>query len=248
LWRDAPSAAVKETCVRLSRAVHGLIVLFVAWASVGVGARPQSEIPPREQAAAVPDDSTESIEGEWTRWTEGRYRITPGDVLDISFPFVPELNQTVSVQPDGYVTLKDIADLRVQGRTLSQVRLDVRDAYAQFVREPVFTIVLKEFERPYFVANGQVEKPGRYELRGATTLTQALAIAGGTRRGANSSEIVIYRRFGEEHVTGRKVNVSAMYSKKDLAEDPLLRPGDTIVVPMSVLGKVWPVLELWRRW
>jgi polysaccharide export outer membrane protein len=234
--------------VRLSRAVRRLVVLFVAWASVGVVARPQSEIAPRDQVAAVAAGSTESIAVEWTRWTEGRYRITPGDVLDISFPFVPELNQTVSVQPDGYVTLKDIDDLRVQGRTLSQIRSDVREAYARFVREPVFTIVLKEFERPYFVANGEVEKPGRYELRGATTLTEALAIAGGTRRGANTSRVVIYRRFGEEEVTGREVNVSEMYSKRDLAEDPLLRPGDTIVVPKGVFGKVLPVLEVWRRW
>ena len=194
----------------------------------------------------TPAEASEAIDAEWMRWTEGRYRITPGDVLEITFAFVPELNQTVTVQPDGYVTLKDIADVRVQGRTVSQVRDEIRTAYEQFVRDPRLTIVLKEFERPYFVVNGEVNKPGRYELRGATTLTQALAVAGGTTAGAKSSHVILYRRFGEEQVEGRRINVSRMLAKRDLSEDPVLRPGDTIVVPKSVFGKVLPVFALWR--
>src|SRR6266850_1622392 len=93
---------------------------------------------------------------EWTHWTSGRYRITPGDVLEFTFPFVPELNQSVAVQPDGYITLKDISDLRAQGRTVAQVKADVLAAYAPFVRDPVVTVALKQFETPYFVAGGAV--------------------------------------------------------------------------------------------
>ena len=87
-------------------------------------------------------DSREA-DTEWTHWTSGRYRITPGDVLEFTFPFVPELNQSVSVQPDGYITLKDISDLRAQGRTVAQVKADVLAAYAPFVRDPVVTVALK---------------------------------------------------------------------------------------------------------
>jgi polysaccharide export outer membrane protein len=195
-------------------------------------------------APALPPD--ESVEQEWTRWTSGRYRITPGDVLEITFPFVPELNQIVTVQPDGYVSLKDARDLRVQGRTVAQLKEDVVAAYAEFVREPVLTIALKEFEAPYFLANGEVQKPGRYELRGATTLTQAVAIAGGFTHGANTSRVVLYRHFADSGVETRQINVGRMYAKRDLSEDPLLRPGDTIVVPRSVLGKVLPILDIWR--
>ena len=115
-------------------------------------------------------------------WTSGRYRITPGDVIELRFPFVPELDQTLAVQPDGYVTLREAGDIRAQGRTLPQFRADVNEAYMPFVRDPVFTAVLKEFEKPYFVAAGEVAKPGRYELRGATTLTQAIAYAGGATK------------------------------------------------------------------
>lgn len=186
---------------------------------------------------------------EWTHWTSGRYRITPGDMLEFTFPFVPELNQSVAVQPDGYITLKDIPDLRAQGRTLAQVKADVLGAYAPFVRDPVVTVALKQFETPYFVAGGEVAKPGRYELRGATTVTQALAVAGGATARANVSHVMLLRRHAGDRVEVKRINISRMYAKKDLSEDPLLRPGDSIVVPKSAFGKLAPVLDvlLWHR-
>jgi polysaccharide biosynthesis/export protein len=234
--------------VKLLGACCSLLAVVLGTGVLPVAAQQQTR---SEAAAPAPetlsaDQADEAIAQEWTRWTSGRYRLTPGDVLEFSFPFVPELNQTVTVQPDGYVTLKEIADIRVQGRTVTQVKEDVIEAYRQFLRDPVVTVTLKEFERPYFVANGEVQKPGRYELRGATTLTQALAVAGGTTTGANTSRIVIYRRFGENGIETKQINVSRMYAKKDLSEDPVLRPGDTIVVPKSVLGKMLPILDVWR--
>jgi polysaccharide export outer membrane protein len=180
---------------------------------------------------------------QWAYWTSGRYRITPGDVLELRFPFVPELDQTLAVQPDGYVTIREVGDLRVQGRTLPELRNDLRAAYEPIVREPVFTVLLREFEKPYFVAAGELTRPGRYELRGATTLTQALAYAGGPTSAARVSEVVIFRHHTEDTVAVQQVNVKEMYAKRDLSEDPILRPGDTIFIPKSTLGKLAPILS-----
>src|SRR5204863_6856805 len=160
----------------------------------------------------------------------GRYRITPSDVLEITFPFVPELNQTVTVQPDGYISLKEVSDMRLQGRTVAQVKADLLDAYGEFVRDPVLTVTLKEFQAPYFIAGGDITKPGRYDLRGATTLTEALALAGGPIRGANLSRVVIFRQSPSEQLEVKRVNVRSMYGKRDLSEDVLLRPGDMVCV------------------
>ncbi|MPZ18509.1 MAG: hypothetical protein GEV06_11430 [Luteitalea sp.] len=201
---------------------------------------PQSTATSQREPPGTPSDGTAS---EWTHWTNGRYRINPGDVLELRFPFVPELDQKLAVQPDGYVTLMEIGDLRVQGQTIPQLRAHLREAYAPIVRDPVFTLVLQEFEEPYFVAAGEVVRPGRYDLRGATTLTQALAYAGGPTGKARLSEVVIFRHYTEETVTARKVDVKAMYGREDLSEDPLLRPGDTIFLPKSALGKLAPVLS-----
>ena len=215
------------------------VVAFVALLSATISPRLVAQSTP---AAPVADAS--SADNEWTRWTSGRYRITPGDVLEITFTFVPDLNQTVTVQPDGYVSLKELPDMRIQGRTVAQVKADLLEAYGQFVRDPVLTVTLKEFQGPYFIAGGDISKPGRYELRGATTLTEALALAGGPIRGANLSKVVLFRRTVGEQIETTQVNVRSMYAKRDLSEDMVLRPGDMFFVPKGVLGKLEPMLDL----
>jgi polysaccharide export outer membrane protein len=198
-----------------------------------------------EDSAAVANVNPADFETEWLHWTSGRYRITPGDVIGLKFPFVPELDQTVTVQPDGFVSLKEVADLKVQGRTLLQIKEDVLAAYEPVVREPVVTVSLTQFEKPYFVASGQFENPGRYELRGATTLTQALAFAGGTTMGADLSEVLLVRRHGDS-VEVKEINVQRMLARRDLSEDPMLRPGDMVVVGKSVIGKLSPLFRVFR--
>jgi len=236
--------------LRLARRVvlvFGTVTLLITTARVAAAQETAREDPsgtPATNAQVPVATPTAADESEWIRWTSGRYRLTPGDVFELKFPFVPELDQTLSVQPDGYVTLREVGDVRVQGRTLPQVRADLLEAYESIVREPVFTITLKEFEKPYFVASGEVSKPGRYDLRGATTLTQALALAGGSTKHGRLSQVVVFRYHTENAVSARQVNVNQMYSKHDLSEDPLLQPGDIIFVPKTTLGKIDPALQL----
>jgi polysaccharide export outer membrane protein len=181
------------------------------------------------------------LSSEWTPWSSGRYRLTPGDVLEVRFPFVPELDQTITVQPDGYVALKDVGDLRIQGRTVPEARAVILEAYGEIVRRPELSIVLKEFEKPYFIASGEVTRPGKYELRGAMTASQAIAFAGGFTGKAKPSQVVVFR-LTEGGWTVRPIDVKKMYSRRDMAEDPLLRPGDTVFVPKSPWANILPFI------
>lgn len=233
--------------------VHRLALIALLAGAICARATAQTAQQPDASAAqagevAVAATGTSGADNEWTRWTSGRYRITPGDVLDVTFPFVPELNQTITVQPDGYVSLKERPDMRIQGRTVAQVKADLLEAYGQFVRDPVLTVTLKEFQGPYFIAGGEVTRPGRYDLRGATTLTEALALAGGPVRGANLTRVIVFRRAANEQLETREINVRSMYAKRDLSEDLLLRPGDMLFVPRGLLGKLAPMLEVLRRY
>lgn len=184
---------------------------------------------------------------EQLQWFYGeRYRLTPTDVIEVTFPYVSEFDQVLTVQPDGYVTLKAVGELRVQGRTLPELRVLLVEKYAPVLRDPVVTIILKEFERPFYVAAGEVNKPGKFELRSATTVTQALAVAGGLTEKGKSSEIVLFRRFSEDMLEVKKIDVGRMLSRRDLSEDPLLRPGDTLFVPKSVLSRIQRFIPLPR--
>jgi polysaccharide biosynthesis/export protein len=175
-------------------------------------------------------------------WTSGRYRLTPSDVIDLRFPYVPEFDQIITIQPDGYASLRGVGDLRLQSRTLPELREMLHDAYAPIIRDPQMTIVLKEFEKPYFVASGEVTHPGKFELRGATTVTQALAFAGGVTKSAKHSQVLVFRRFSNELLEVKQVDVKKMFASRDLSEDPVLRPGDTVFVPRSKLSQIAPFL------
>ena len=222
------------------------IPTFIAYAAIVIptSTYAQATQATRDTASVVTLESADAT-SEWLHWTSGRYRITPGDVLEFRFPFVPELDQTVTVQPDGFISLKEIPDVKVQGRTLDELKESVVAAYQPVVREPSFTVILSQFEKPYFVASGQVKTPGRYDLRGATTLTQALAFAGGTVPGADLSEVLLVRRHGDR-VELKEINVKRMLARRDLSEDPLLRPGDMLIVGKSVIGKLAPILGVFR--
>lgn len=217
-----------------ARGVPSLILATLLAFSGGI-AQAQEAGSMRDSRSSSPLDTNEVM--DWAPWSSGRYRITPADVLQLTFPFVSEFDQTVTVQPDGYVSLRGLRDMRAQGRTVPEFQRELEDAYAAVLRDPVVGVVLKEFEKPYFVAAGEVARPGKFELRGATTVTQALAFAGGVTKVAKSSQVILFRRFSNDYLEVKKINVKKMFNSRDLSEDVLLRPGDTVFVPVSGLAQ-----------
>jgi len=89
-----------------------------------------------------------------------RYQLCKGDSFDLDFPFTPAFNQqTVTVQPDGYASLRAIGDLHVEGQTIPELTETLRQSYARILHDPVITVTLKDFDKPYFTASGQVTHP-----------------------------------------------------------------------------------------
>lgn len=171
-----------------------------------------------------------------------RYKLRSGDVFDISFELSPEFNQTVAVQPDGFITLRAVGDVHVAGQTVPTLTQTVRKAYSNILHDPLISITLKDFEKPYFIADGQVGHPGKYELRGDTTLTEAVAIAGGLQDSAKHSQVVLFRRVDDQWTSAKVFNLKKMEKEKNLNEDPLLHPGDMLFVPKNRLSKIRPFL------
>jgi hypothetical protein len=108
-----------------------------------------------------------------------RYRVRSGDEFEIAFTFTPEFNQAVTIQPDGYITLREIGDIYVQGQTVPELIKTIRTAYEEILRDPAVSITLTNVEMPYFIAAGWLRSPGKYDLRGRTTVAEAVNIAGG---------------------------------------------------------------------
>ena len=167
-----------------------------------------------------------------------RYLLRPSDVLHITFPISPEFDQTIAIQPDGYINLRGIGDLYIQGKSVPELTQALQKAYGEFLHVPLIDVELKDFEKPYFIAGGEFGHPGKYELRGDTTVAEAVAIAGGFTDRAKHSEVVIFRRAPDGWAEAKRLDVKQMLASKDLSEDMHLRPGDLIYVPQNKLSKI----------
>jgi len=165
------------------------------------------------------------------------YRLRNSDVLEIRFTFAPEYDQSATIGPDGFITLRSVGNLQAETLTIPELTAAIARTYS-FMRDPEVSVTLKDFERPFFLAGGQVGHPGKYDLRSSTTVTEAIAIAGGFTEQSKHSQVVLFRRSHEGFVQSYVLNVKAMLSSHDLAEDLELKPGDMLFVPQNRISKI----------
>src|SRR5580704_15408833 len=92
-----------------------------------------------------------------------RYVLQRQDVILLTFPLSPELNQTVTIQPDGYINLQNAGSVYAQGLTVPGLILAVKKAYQGILHDPIVDADLTDFQKPQFTVSGQVAKPGQYE-------------------------------------------------------------------------------------
>jgi polysaccharide export outer membrane protein len=179
-----------------------------------------------------------------TTVTEERYRLTPGDVLEVQYRYSPEFNQTVTVQPDGYISLEIGGDLKVAGLTVEQTREAILRKASTRLQDPVATIVLKEFQKPYFVIAGEVALPGKIEMRERVTAIQAIMLAGGMKEAARSSQVVVFRRINSDTAEVKVLNLKDIRRTADLENDLTLQPGDMVYVPRDKISKIERFMKL----
>jgi polysaccharide biosynthesis/export protein len=179
-----------------------------------------------------------------TTVTEDRYRLQPGDVLEVQYRYSPEFNQTVTVQPDGYVSMEIGGDLKVAGLTVEQARQTILREAGKRLQDPVATIVLKEFQRPYFVVSGEVAQPGKIEMRERVTAIQAIMLAGGMKETARSSQVIVFRKINSDTAEVKLLNLKSIRRTSDLENDLTLQPGDMVYVPRDKISKIERFMRL----
>jgi polysaccharide biosynthesis/export protein len=167
-----------------------------------------------------------------------RYKLRPGDVMDLNFQYSPEFNQTVTVQPDGFIALREIGDINVNGLSVPEMKTKVEAAYSKILAKPEIGINLKVFEKPTFTAAGQVTRPGRYELRGDTTVIEGIALAGGFTTASKHSQVMLVSRVDDRWSHVQVLDIKKLMASKALGEDVYLQPGDMLIVPQNRFSKI----------
>lgn len=195
--------------------------------------QPQQPAAPASTAPATPAPSAAPPPGVLPAGVTpppADYVIGPDDVLQVVFWREKELSSEVTVRPDGKVSLALLNDIQASGLTPDQLRKNVMDAAARFVTDPSVTIVVKTINSRKVYVTGQVNKPGTFALTDAMTVLQMLALAGGLQEYADAQNILVMR-MEQGQTKSFKFNYKDVRKGKNLQQNILLKPGDTIVIP-----------------
>jgi polysaccharide biosynthesis/export protein len=166
-----------------------------------------------------------------------RYILHPGDVIELSYRLTPEFNQTVTLEPDGHASLSIAGDMLLGGLDLTDAKAAIIERVATRLNDPELTLVLKDFQKPYVVVGGEVQTPGRIEMREDMTAMQALLLAGGPKSSAATGKILLFRHLNKEDGQVRVLNLSHMKNTGALERDAQLQPGDMLFVTTSNFNK-----------
>lgn len=167
------------------------------------------------------------------------YRIGPEDVLIISVWQNPELSRTVSVRPDGKISLPLVNDVQAAGLTPLELREALIKALRDYMPSPEVSVGLSEMNSFKVTVMGEVKRPDRYRLRGPATVLDLLAQAGGFQEWANRDRIVVLRPRASRSPGGKAgeeferipFDYKKVTSPGGEASNIAVRPDDIIVVP-----------------
>jgi polysaccharide export outer membrane protein len=159
------------------------------------------------------------------------YIIGPSDVLAINVWKDAELTRTVTVRPDGKISLPLVGELAVSGLTTLTVQRLIAQRLTEYISTPQVTVIVQEVKSKTYVIVGKVAKPGAYELGKPTTILEAIATAGGLLDFAKVSKINIIRRRDGGASETLHFDYKKALKGKNPEQNVELKSGDTIVVP-----------------
>jgi polysaccharide biosynthesis/export protein len=173
-----------------------------------------------------------------------RYLLRSGDTLQLQYRLTPDLNQTVSVQPDGYVDLNVAGEVQVAGLTVTQAHDLIVQKESDHLNNPELNLILEEFTRPYVVVAGEVAKPGQIEIRENMTALSAILMSGGFTQSAKSGQVIVFRKFNDTIDEVKQLNLTRVNNKLQLEKDMALQSGDLILVPHDKVSRLQHYMQI----
>jgi polysaccharide export outer membrane protein len=160
------------------------------------------------------------------------YRIGPEDVLEIMVWKNADLSRTVTVRPDGKVSLPLIGDIQASGITTEELKHVITQRMKDYIATPEVSVLVSSINSYFYYVLGEVVKPGKYPLRERITVLQAVSMAGGFTPFASKNKIAVFRK---DPVTSTETKFRIRYDDIIASEDPrknlVIQSGDTIVIP-----------------
>lgn len=165
---------------------------------------------------------------------EHRYKVGPLDVLAITVWRNPELSTTVTVRPDGRISMPLIDDVMAAGKNPSEVARELEKGLAKLLRDPSVTVIVSGFQGVYseqIRIVGEAARPQAVPFRQEMTVLDVMIQAGGLTDYADGNAAVLVR--GSEKGKQYSLRLKDLLKRGDISANAPVLPGDIIIVPQS---------------
>lgn len=176
--------------------------------------------------------STESMSPAATKVVLG-----PGDVVDIKFRFLPELDYEQAIRPDGKISLQMVDEVMAAGMTPEELDKHLTDLYSTKLKSPEITVIVVTLANQVVYVGGEVDTPGVLPLVGQMTATQAVMNSGGFRDTAEPQSAIIIRKGQDNRPVPMQVDLQKVLNGDGTSMDIPLQPADIVYVPKSHIAK-----------
>jgi polysaccharide export outer membrane protein len=157
--------------------------------------------------------------------------IGPDDVLFVQVWKEPEVTRTVTVRPDGKISLALLGEIVAGGKTPKQLEAEIGKKLTEFMADATVGVIVQEIRSRQFSVLGKVAHPGNYPLNRSLTVLDAIALAGGFRDFAKQGSIYVLRQTTDGQQQRLPFNYKEVIAGRNTSQNVALQPKDTVVVP-----------------
>jgi polysaccharide biosynthesis/export protein len=169
------------------------------------------------------------------------YRLGAGDIVRITVYNQPELSTEAQIKEAGQITFALIGEVRLAGldKAAAETLIAQRLREGGFVRQPQVNLLVTAYRSQVVAVLGEVNRPGRYPIENATTLTDLLAQAGGINPTTGGDLVTLVRQDASGKPTRIEIDLKDVFGAQGQGGAQLLAAGDVIFVPRAPVFYVY---------
>ena len=206
--------------IRLRAGLAGATLISVLLAATGCASRPDH-----------PELPTASGSAKFST----RYKIGPGDSVNIFVWRNPEVSTTVPVRPDGFLSAPLMEEVPAAGKTPADLARDLEKILATYLRDPLVTVIVQGFVGVYpeqIRVVGEAATPQALLYKDSMTLLDVMIVVGGLTKFADGNNTTLVRVVDGEQKEFR-VRIDDLLRQGDISANVDMKPGDILIVPES---------------
>ncbi len=162
-----------------------------------------------------------------------KYLIGPGDVLNIFVWRNPEVSGSFVVRPDGMITTSLVEDIKVSGKTPTQLARSIEEILATYLRDPIVTVTVENFVGPFseqIRVIGEATQPQAINYTQHMTLLDVMIQVGGLTEFADGNDAVLIRIENDQQ-NQYQVMINELLKEGEISANVDMLPGDIIIIP-----------------